>query len=60
MSIIDSEWQLNINDYYNQSFNLGSILFKALISCISDNTELADIALQRPKTFSTLRFNYYP
>jgi len=60
MSLIDSEWQLNINDYYNQSFNLGTILFKALISCISDNTELADIALQRPKTLSTLRFNYYP
>ena len=60
MSLIDSEWQLNINDYYNQSFNLGRILFKALISCISDNTELADIAFQRPKTFSTLRFNFYP
>ena len=60
MSLIDSEWQLNINDYYNQSFNLGSILFKALISCISNNTELADIAFQRPKTFSTLRFNFYP
>ena len=60
MSLIDSEWQLNINDYYNQSFNLGIILFKALISCISDNIELVDIAFQRPKTFSTLRFNFYP
>ena len=60
LSLIDSEWQLNINDYYNQSFNLGITLFKTLISCISDNTELADIAFQRPKTFSTLRFNFYP
>ena len=60
MSLIDNEWQLNINDYYDQSFNLGIILFKALISCISDKIELADIAFQRPKTFSTLRFNFYP
>ena len=59
MSSIDSEWQLNINDYYDQVFNLCIILFKALISCISDNLELADIAFQRPKTFSTLRFNFY-
>jgi len=35
MSLIDSEWQLNINDYYDQSFNLGIILFKILINCIS-------------------------
>ena len=60
MSLIDSKWQLNVNDYYDQSFNLGIILFKTLISCISDNIELADIALHRPKTFSTLRFNFYP
>ena len=60
MSLIDSEWQLNINDYYNQSFNLGIVLFKALISCISNNIKLADIAFQRPRTFSTLRFNFYP
>jgi len=60
MSSIDTEWQTNINDYYDQIFNFGIILFKALISCISDNFELADIAFQRPKTFSTLRFNFYP
>ena len=60
MSLIDSEWQLNINDYYDRVFSLGIILFKALIGCISNNIELADIAFQRPKTFSTLRFNYYP
>ena len=60
MSLIDNEWQLNINDYYDQSFNLGIILFKILINCISDNIELADIIFQRPKTFSTLRLNFYP
>ena len=32
MSLIDSEWKLNINDYYDQSFNLGITLFKTLIS----------------------------
>jgi len=60
MSLIDGEWQLNVNDYYDKVFSLGIILFRALICCISDNIELADIAFQRPKTFSTLRFNYYP
>ena len=60
MSFIDNEWQININNYFDQSFKLGGILFKSLISCISVNTELADIAFQRPKTLSTLRFNYYP
>ena len=60
MSSIDSEWQLNINDYYNQVFKLGITIFKALISFISDNMEIADNAFQRPKTFSTLRFNFYP
>ena len=60
MSFIDNEWQLNINDYYDQSFNLGIILFKFLINCINDNIELADIIFQRPKTFSTLRLNFYP
>ena len=60
MSSIDSEWQLNINDYYNQVFKLGITILKALISFISDNMEIADNAFQRPKTFSTLRFNFYP
>ena len=60
MSSIESKWQLNINNYYDQIFELGIIIFKALISSISNNIEIADIAFQRPKTFSTLRFNFYP
>ena len=36
MSLIDGEWQLNVNDYYDKVFSLGIILFRALICCISD------------------------
>jgi|TARA_B110000503_G_scaffold70166_1_gene109211 isopenicillin N synthase-like dioxygenase len=60
MSAIDHNWQNTINNYYDQVFGLGIHLFKALISCFSSNIELADFAFQRPKTLSTLRFNYYP
>ena len=27
MSLIDGEWQLNVNDYYDKVFSLGIILF---------------------------------
>ena len=60
MYAIDHNWQNTINNYYDQVFGLGIHLFKALISCFSSNIELADFAFQRPKTLSTLRFNYYP
>ena len=60
MSLIDKKWQLNINDYFDQVFKLGIIIFKSLISCFNSNIGLADKAFKRPKTCSTLRFNYYP
>jgi len=35
-------------------------LFKSIISVYSSNLDLADKAFVRPKTLSTLRFNFYP
>ena len=60
MSLIDRDWSNTIDNYYDQVFGLGINIFQALISCFTPNVELAHHAFQRPKTLSTLRFNYYP
>ncbi len=60
MSYLNPEWQMVIDDYYNSIFDLGMKLFKSIISVYSSNIDLADMAFVRPKTLSTLRFNFYP
>ena len=60
MSYLNPNWQSIIDDYYNSVFELGLKLFKSIISVYSDNIDLADQAFVRPKTLSTLRFNFYP
>tara|TARA_Y100000768_G_scaffold362689_1_gene321692 strand:- start:795 stop:1775 length:981 start_codon:yes stop_codon:yes gene_type:complete len=60
MSFLDPQWQIIINDYFDRIHNLGILIFKTIISAYSNNTNLADEAFIRPKTLSTLRFNYYP
>ena len=60
MSYLNPEWQIVIDDYYNSIFELGMRLFKSIISVYSSNLDLADKAFVRPKTLSTLRFNFYP
>ena len=60
MSYLNPEWQIVIDDYYNSIFELGMRLFKSIISVYSSNLDLADKAFIRPKTLSTLRFNFYP
>ena len=60
MSYLNPNWQSIIDDYYNSLFDLGLKLFKSIISVYSNNTNLADQAFVRPKTLSTLRFNFYP
>jgi isopenicillin N synthase-like dioxygenase len=59
MSYLNPNWQSIIDDYYNSVFELGLKLFKSIISVYSDNVDLADQAFVRPKTLSTLRFNFY-
>jgi len=60
MSYLNPNWQSIIDDYYNSVFDLGLKLFKSIISVYSNNLNLADQAFVRPKTLSTLRFNFYP
>mgnify|MGYP000237570547 CR=1 FL=1 len=60
MSYLNPEWQKVIDDYYNSIFDLGMKLFKSIISVYSANIDLANKAFVRPKTLSTLRFNFYP
>ena len=60
MTFLDPSWQATINNYFDDLHNLGMIIFKTIISSFSSNLSIADQAFQRPKTLSTLRFNYYP
>jgi len=60
MSYLDPQWQFIINDYFDELHNLGMLIFKTIISVYSPNLSVADTAFQRPKTLSTLRFNFYP
>ena len=60
MTFLDPSWQATINNYFDDLHNLGMIIFKSIISSFSSNLSIADQAFQRPKTLSTLRFNYYP
>ncbi len=49
-----------IEEYFNCLFNLGEILFKAIIKSFNADEELVYKSFTRPKTLTTLRFNYYP
>ena len=60
MTFLDPSWQATINNYFDDLHDLGMIIFKTIISSFSSNLSIADQAFQRPKTLSTLRFNYYP
>jgi isopenicillin N synthase-like dioxygenase len=49
-----------LNNYFDQTFELGEILFKSIIQLYEKNIENFKLAFSRLKTLSTLRFNYYP
>jgi|TARA_B110000438_G_C15719929_1_gene609333 isopenicillin N synthase-like dioxygenase len=49
-----------LENYYDQNFNLGEILFKSIIKIYNKNTDIFKLAFSRLKTLSTLRFNCYP
>ena len=49
-----------IENYFDCLFNLGEILFKAIIKGFKVDIKRADKVFVRPKTLTTLRFNYYP
>ena len=49
-----------LENYFNETFNLGETLFKCIIKLYNKNTNISKIAFSRLKTLSTLRFNCYP
>ena len=49
-----------LEEYFNNIFNLGEILFKVIIKIYNKNMNNSKMVLSRTKTLSTLRFNYYP
>ena len=49
-----------LNNYFDQVFELGEILFKSIIQLYKKDTENSKLAFSRLKTLSTLRFNCYP
>jgi len=49
-----------IENYFDCMFNLGEILFKAIIKSFNADIKIVYKAFLRPKTLTTLRFNYYP
>ena len=51
---------LIIEKYFNCLFGLGEILFKAIIKSFNADVKIISKAFVRPKTMTTLRFNYYP
>ena len=48
-----------IRKYFENLFNLSEILFKAIIKSFHADTKIFDKCFTRPKTLTTLRFNYY-
>ena len=49
-----------IENYFDCLFNLGEILFKAIVKSFKVDTKIVSKAFVRPKTLTTLRFNHYP
>ena len=49
-----------LNDYFDQIFILGEVLFKSILKLYKKDTDNSRLAFSRLKTLSTLRFNCYP
>ena len=49
-----------LNNYFDQIYLLGEILFKSIIQLYKKNIKDSKLAFSRRKTLSTLRFNCYP
>ena len=49
-----------LDNYFDQTFKLGEVLFKSIIQLYKKDTKNFKLAFSRLKTLSTLRFNCYP
>ena len=58
--IIDKRSIKILENYFDNIFFLGEILFKSIIKLYKIDVKKSKVAFSRLKTLSTLRFNYYP
>ena len=57
--VFDDKSILTINKYFDYLFNLGELLFKSITKSFEASPNIVHKAFVRPKTLTTLRFNYY-
>ena len=58
--VLDDKSTLTIKKYFDCLFSLGELLFKSIVKSFEADLNIVDKAFVRPKTLTTLRFNYYP
>ena len=58
--VLDDKSTLVIKKYFDCLFSLGELLFKSIVKSFEADLNIVDKAFVRPKTLTTLRFNYYP
>ena len=58
--VLDDKSINKVNQYFDCLFNLGKLLFKSIIKSFEADINIVNKAFIRPKTLTTLRFNYYP
>ena len=58
--VLDDKSTLTINKYFDCLFSLGELLFTSIVKSFEADLNIVNKAFVRPKTLTTLRFNYYP
>jgi len=58
--VLDDNSILLIKKYFDCLFGLGELLFKSIVKGFEADLNIVHKAFVRPKTLTTLRFNYYP
>ena len=58
--VLDDKSTLTIKKYFDCLFSLGELLFKSIVKSFEADLNIVNKAFVRPKTLTTLRFNYYP
>jgi isopenicillin N synthase-like dioxygenase len=53
-------WRASIARYFGELLSLGQLLLRALMAAQGGDPDLVGPAFARPRSLSTLRFNYYP
>ena len=57
---LGTAWRARVADYFGALSSLGQLLMRALTAAQGGDPDRVASAFRRPKSLSTLRFNYYP